>query len=98
MYKFLFYKKFIIRLYMFRALCAHHREVKIVLHSIWYRHTETSEWSKITKIQLYSSTCFEHYVLIIRRSKLHYTASGIVTLKQVSGLKLLKYNSINMST
>ena len=40
---------------------------------------------------------FSAHVLIIRRSKLHYTASGIVTLKQVSGLKLLKYNSINMS-
>ena len=37
-------------------------------------------------------------MLIIRRSKLYYTASGIVTLKQVSGLKLLKYNSINIST
>ena len=24
-------------------------------------------------------TCFEHYVLIVRRSKLYYTASGIVT-------------------
>ena len=35
-------------------------------------------------------------VLLIRRSELYYTASGIVTLKQVSGLKLLKYNSINM--
>ena len=32
-------------------------------------------------------------MLIIRRSKLHYTASGIITLKEVSGLKLLKYNS-----
>ena len=32
---------------------------------------------------LYSSTCFEHYVLIIRRSKLYYTASGIITQKQV---------------
>jgi len=30
--------------------------------------------------------------------KLYYTASGIITLKQMSGLKLLKYNSINMST
>ena len=30
-------------------------------------------------------------MLIIRRSKLCYTASGIITLKQVSGLKLLKY-------
>ena len=45
----------------------------------------------------HASTCFEHHVLIIRRSKLYYTASGIITLKQVSGLKLLKYNSINMS-
>ena len=27
-------------------------------------------------IRLY---CFEHYVLIIRRSKLFYTASGIIT-------------------
>ena len=28
---------------------------------------------------LYASTCFEHYVLIMRRSKLYYTASGIIT-------------------
>jgi len=38
----LFYNKFIIFLYMFRALFAHHQEVKIVLYSIWYRHT--SRW------------------------------------------------------
>ena len=50
MYKFLFYNKFILFLYMFRALCAHHQVVKTVLYSIWYHHTETSEWSKITKI------------------------------------------------
>ena len=24
---------------MFRATCAHRQEVKIVLYSIWYRHT-----------------------------------------------------------
>ena len=30
-------------------------------------------------ILLHASTCFEHYVLIIRRSKLYYTACGIVT-------------------
>jgi len=29
MYKILFYNKFIIRLYMFRALGAHHQEVKL---------------------------------------------------------------------
>jgi len=45
---------------MFRALCAHHQEVKIALHSLWYHHTETSEWSKITKIQFYK---YEHIVV-----------------------------------
>jgi len=39
MRKILFYNKFIKCLYMFRALCAHHQEVKIVLYNIWYRHT-----------------------------------------------------------
>jgi len=39
MHKLLFYNKFIICLYMFRALCAHHQEDNIVLYSIWYRHT-----------------------------------------------------------
>jgi len=39
MHKFLFYNNFIIRLYMFRALCAHQQEVKTVLYSFWYRHT-----------------------------------------------------------
>ena len=36
MLKFFVYNKFIICLYMFRALCSHHQEVKIVLYSIWY--------------------------------------------------------------
>ena len=27
----------------------------------------------------HASTCFEHHVLIARRSKLYYTASGIIT-------------------
>jgi len=39
MHKILFYNKFIICLYMFRALCGHHQEAKTVLYSIWYRHT-----------------------------------------------------------
>ena len=39
MHEFLLYNNFIISLYMFRALCANHQEVKIVLHSIWYHHT-----------------------------------------------------------
>ena len=28
---------------------------------------------------LHASTCFEHHVLIVRRSKLYYTASGVIT-------------------
>ena len=36
------------------STCVHyHKAVKIALHSLWYHHTETSEWSKITKIQFY---------------------------------------------
>jgi len=35
------------------STCAHHQEVKISFHGLWYHHTETSEWSKITKIQFY---------------------------------------------
>ena len=42
----------------FEHYCAHHQEVKIALHSLWYYHTETSEWSKITKIQFYSLLIF----------------------------------------
>ena len=35
----LFYNKFISCLYMFRAPCAHCKEVKIVSYSLWYHHT-----------------------------------------------------------
>jgi len=46
MHKFLFYNKFIIFLYIFRALCAHHQEVKIVLYTgviihIWFLWYDT---------------------------------------------------------
>jgi len=40
----------------------------------------------------HASSCFEHHVLIIRRSKLYYTASGIITpvhrLREDSSLNL----------
>ena len=47
------------------STCAHHQEVKIALHSLWYHHTY--RWPSRSP------------VLIIRRSKLHYTGSGIIT-------------------
>jgi len=49
MHKFLFYNKFILCLYMFRALCAHHQEVKIVLYSIWYNHA--SRWPSRAQVE-----------------------------------------------
>ena len=37
-----------------------------------------------------ASTCFEHMCSPSGGQKLYYTVSGIITLKQVSGVKLLK--------
>ena len=83
----LFYNKFISCLYMFRAPCAHRQEVKIVLYSLWYHHTY--RWPSRANLMhkicftislFHASACFEHHVLIVRRSKLYYTASCIITL------------------
>ena len=49
----LFHNKFYFMPLHVSSTCAHHQEVKIALHSLWYHHSETSEWSKITKIQFY---------------------------------------------
>jgi len=57
---------------MFRVPCAHHGEVKTVLYSLWYHHTETSEWSKITKIQFYK---YEQIVV-----KFIVNFSGVITV------------------
>ena len=44
---------------------------------------------------LNASTCFEHYVLVIRMSKFYYTASGIITLcRWPSGA----HSSLNLCT
>jgi hypothetical protein len=60
MHKFLFHNKFIIFLYMFRTLLCSSSGGQIVLYSIRYHHTETSDWYKITKIQFYK---YEHIVV-----------------------------------
>ena len=56
--------------------CARHQEVKIALHSLWYHHTY--RWPSCASF-ISCLYMFRAHVLIIRRSKLHYTASGIVT-------------------
>ena len=46
------------------STCAYRQEVKIVLYSLWYHQTETSEWSEIviSNFSYFSSfrplTCF----------------------------------------
>jgi len=56
--------------------CAYHQEVKIALHSLWYNHTYRCLFYNKFISCLYM---FRAHVLIIRRSKLHFTASGIIT-------------------
>jgi len=45
----LFYNKFISCHYMFRAQCAHHQEVKIGLHSLWYH--QTYRWPSCAQVE-----------------------------------------------
>ena len=44
----------------------------------------------------HDSTCFEHHVLIVRRSKLYCTASGIIT--PIGVLILLYYTASSIIT
>ena len=49
---------------MFRVLLYSPSGGQIVLYSNWYRHTETREWSKITKMQFYK---YAHTVVKVIR-------------------------------
>ena len=44
---------------------AYRQEAKIVLYSLWYHHTETSEWSKSTKINKITKIQFYKRVFIL---------------------------------
>ena len=44
---------------------AHRQEARIVLYSLWYHHTEKSEWSKITKITKINKIQFCKYEHIV---------------------------------
>ena len=70
------------------------RLFQLIFYIFWYFADRASQYIYLNinqldalnfKISLFqASTCFEHHVLIVRRAKLYYTASGIITLKQVS--------------
>ena len=51
------------------STCAHHQEVKIALYSLRYHHTETSVWSKITKVQFYK---YEQIIYVNIANYLHF--------------------------
>ena len=54
---------------LYASTCFEHhvlivRRSKIVLYSLWYHHTETSEWSKIIKITKITKIYkYEHIVV-----------------------------------
>ena len=65
----------------------YHQEVKITLHSLWYNQAYRCDVTRGCVIQFWPSddeqNCITqlwyHYTYIIWRSKLLYTASGIIT-------------------
>ena len=49
------------------------------------------------KISLFhASTCFEHHVLIAKRSKVYYTASAIITPVGGRPVRRLREDSLNL--
>ena len=85
-----FYNEFISRLNMFRAHVLIARRPKIVLYSLWCHHTY--RWPSRAQVERGTTSCtkfynefisrlnmFRAHVLIVRRSKLYYRASGIIT-------------------
>ena len=77
----LLYNKFISCLYMFRALCAHRQEVKIVLYSLWYHHTYTCDDTMI----LYS--LWYHHTETSEWSK-------ITKITKITKIQFYKYDQI----
>ena len=69
----LFHNKFYFMSVHVSSTCAHHQEVKIALHSLWYHHTETSEWSKITKIQFYKYEQIKFYYYLLIFTELYFS-------------------------
>jgi len=67
---------------MFRVLCAHHQEVKIVLYSIWYHHT--CRWPSRAQVERSLWTC---------APKGHLRVSGIIT--PVGGLPVHRLREVS---
>jgi len=79
---------------MFRAPRAHLQEVKIALHSLWYHHTETSEWSKITKIQFYK---YEQIVVKFMREFFGCDYCVLLTVNMLCHVEVMFIQLLNLS-
>jgi len=55
---------------------AHRQDVKIVLYNLWYHHTETSDWYKITKITKITKIQFCKYKHIVDKHNLIDTTTN----------------------
>jgi len=60
---------------MFRALCAHHQEFKIVLYSIWYHHT--CRWPFRVQIETGLITKWALCNELFGRSKISRAGGGV---------------------
>ena len=83
MHKFLFYDKFIICLYMFRAQCAHHQEVKVVLYSIWYHHT--CRWPSGAQVERGLVRKYYYRRILVRRNQhIFYQQTSFCLLQNIT--------------
>ena len=79
--------------WFFPATMVMHKRLDDTFYVHWlsfYLLISTTWCAKFYNNFISSLYMFRAQVLIVRRAKLYYTASGIIILKQVSGLKLLK--------
>ena len=64
----------------------HRQEAEIVLYSIWYRHTETSEWSKVAKINKINKIHFYKYEHIVVKFMCEYFGCDYCVLLTINML------------
>jgi len=75
------------------STCAHHQEVKIVLYSLWCHHTETSEWSTITKIQFYK---YEQIVVQFMCEFFRYDYCVLLTINMLCHVEVMFIQLLNL--
>jgi len=70
------------------------RRSKIVLYSLWYRHTETSEWSKITKITRITKIYKYEHIVVKFTHKFYYYVLIFIYFSYFSNFKPLTCFSV----